>query len=255
MLTLFKRIRENLISDGKMTKYILYAIGEIFLVVVGILIALKVNNWNENNKAKAIELRALIDLKQEFENNEIQFKKIIESKSISLESNRKYIEQIKEKEQPILTVVQSRIRLGDGGVQTFNPSNGVLNTLINTGRIDNIENDSLKYLLTEWKDKILDYQEEEQSHIQFNMQTFIPYELSLIPRPYYDNGKISMPFHEEKEIGQFFKGAIIDLKYLNLVLMNESFLNSTIQESKFIEKLFDAIRHLLDKEIKKKRLS
>jgi hypothetical protein len=52
MIKLFRNIRKNLINEGKTTKYFKYAIGEIFLVVIGILIALSINNWNENLKQK-----------------------------------------------------------------------------------------------------------------------------------------------------------------------------------------------------------
>jgi len=50
MITLFRRIRQKLIDSGSITKYLLYAIGEILLVVIGILIALQINNWNEDRK-------------------------------------------------------------------------------------------------------------------------------------------------------------------------------------------------------------
>src|SRR6056297_1458993 len=69
MITLFRRIRQKLIESGNITKYLLYAIGEILLVVIGILIALQVNNWNEQRKEQAIadDLRAgiLSDLQQD----------------------------------------------------------------------------------------------------------------------------------------------------------------------------------------------
>jgi len=48
MIKFFRKIRKNLLSEGKTTKYFKYAIGEIILVVLGILIALQINNWNEN---------------------------------------------------------------------------------------------------------------------------------------------------------------------------------------------------------------
>jgi uncharacterized protein (UPF0335 family) len=51
MLTLFRKIRQNLLSERKIGKYLKYAIGEIVLVVIGILIALSINNWNEERKA------------------------------------------------------------------------------------------------------------------------------------------------------------------------------------------------------------
>ncbi|MCL1059145.1 DUF6090 family protein [Shewanella gelidimarina] len=57
MFLQLKRIRHNLLSDGKIGKYIFYAIGEIFLVVVGILIALQVNNHNIEKKADLVEFQ------------------------------------------------------------------------------------------------------------------------------------------------------------------------------------------------------
>ena len=54
MFRLFKNIKQKLFSQGNLRKYSLYAIGEIILVVIGILIALQINNWNENKKLEAI---------------------------------------------------------------------------------------------------------------------------------------------------------------------------------------------------------
>ncbi|PNQ73744.1 hypothetical protein C1T31_05260 [Hanstruepera neustonica] len=52
MIKLFRNIRKSLLSEGKTSKYFKYAIGEIILVVIGILIALQINNWNEQRKEK-----------------------------------------------------------------------------------------------------------------------------------------------------------------------------------------------------------
>lgn len=69
MIKLFRNIRQNLIMENKNSKYLKYAIGEIVLVVIGILIALQINNWNEGKKAKEREIlfyqNALLDLKEE----------------------------------------------------------------------------------------------------------------------------------------------------------------------------------------------
>ena len=50
MIKFFRKIRQKLLSENKFSKYLLYAVGEIVLVVIGILIALSINNWNENRK-------------------------------------------------------------------------------------------------------------------------------------------------------------------------------------------------------------
>ena len=55
MIKFFRKIRQNMLTENKFSKYLLYAIGEIVLVVIGILIALSINNWNNNNKDKKLE--------------------------------------------------------------------------------------------------------------------------------------------------------------------------------------------------------
>lgn len=62
MLTFLRRIRRSLIESGSARKYLLYAIGEIALVVIGILIALQINNWNEWRKDRKKEKIILNDI-------------------------------------------------------------------------------------------------------------------------------------------------------------------------------------------------
>jgi Family of unknown function (DUF6090) len=73
MAKLFNKIRQQLISEkpsaNRTTNYLKYAIGEIVLVVIGILIALSINNWNESNKLAKKETTLLISLQKEIETN------------------------------------------------------------------------------------------------------------------------------------------------------------------------------------------
>lgn len=74
MIKFFRKIREQMLSQNRIIKYLLYAIGEIFLVMVGILLALQVNNWNEERKRqslKGVYKRALLkDLQKDI--NQLQ---------------------------------------------------------------------------------------------------------------------------------------------------------------------------------------
>ena len=65
MIKLFRKIRQNLIMENKTSKYFKYAIGEIVLVVIGILIALQINNWNENRKLQQREVQILNEIKSD----------------------------------------------------------------------------------------------------------------------------------------------------------------------------------------------
>jgi len=72
MLKFFRKIRRQLLSENSFSKYLLYAIGEILLVVIGILIALQINNWNETKKDRQQEqqiLAAILDNLVEDETN------------------------------------------------------------------------------------------------------------------------------------------------------------------------------------------
>lgn len=63
MIKFFRTIRQHMINNNKVSKYLLYAIGEIILVVVGILIALQVNQWKEDQENRAIEKEILSNIK------------------------------------------------------------------------------------------------------------------------------------------------------------------------------------------------
>src|SRR6056300_629102 len=72
MLKFFRKIRQQLAYDNNLSKYSRYAIGEIFLVVIGILIALQINNWNESRKLKEKEQIVLNQLLRDFNANLVQ---------------------------------------------------------------------------------------------------------------------------------------------------------------------------------------
>ncbi len=77
MIKFFRKIRQKLLSENKLSTYLLYAIGEIILVVIGILIALQINNWNEEKKhQKELQIKVqavLLDMRE----NDVQIKAVL----------------------------------------------------------------------------------------------------------------------------------------------------------------------------------
>ena len=72
MLTVLRKIRKSLIDSSSTQKYLLYAIGEIALVVIGILIALQINNWNEERKRKHQEKKILIEILSDLDHDHLE---------------------------------------------------------------------------------------------------------------------------------------------------------------------------------------
>jgi hypothetical protein len=77
MIKLFRNIRQNLLTEGKTSRYLKYAIGEIILVVIGILIALQINNWNEAQKSKKDERYVLTEVLKNLEEDAVLVNEII----------------------------------------------------------------------------------------------------------------------------------------------------------------------------------
>ena len=77
MLKFFRKIRQGLLAESKFSKYMLYATGEIVLVVIGILIALQINNWNDARKLENRELVLLEELKLNLETNQVNLERDI----------------------------------------------------------------------------------------------------------------------------------------------------------------------------------
>ena len=87
MIKFFRHIRQTLIMENKTSKYFKYAIGEIVLVVIGILIALQLNNWNESRKEKAIEISILNELLSNYNIDLISLNEDIELNKRAVNSN------------------------------------------------------------------------------------------------------------------------------------------------------------------------
>ena len=86
MIKFFRKIRKNLLSQNKFSQYLLYAIGEIILVVIGILIALQINNWNESRQKKNLERDYLSEIKENLVRDTLNINKTLDFSSKKIDS-------------------------------------------------------------------------------------------------------------------------------------------------------------------------
>jgi len=136
------------LSENQYTKYILYATGEIILIIIGILIALQLNNYNSNLNKNQSELKALENLKVDFEYNQVAIKKDIERVELSRKSclqilqytGRNYVDSFK---------IDSILQYTPNS-PTYFPKNGFLLDLMNSGNLSLIKNNILRKDLSLW---------------------------------------------------------------------------------------------------------
>ena len=77
MFRLFSRTRQKLLSDGRTLRYLGYAIGEILLVVIGILIALQINNWAEDRTDRSFERKTLLQIHRNLKQDNVKLTGIV----------------------------------------------------------------------------------------------------------------------------------------------------------------------------------
>ena len=97
MIKFFRKIRQKLLSENKFSKYLIYAVGEIVLVVIGILIALQINNWNEQRKIKKQETQVYKELKSDLLQTRYDILNVVSNNKAIVNSTTKLIEAISKK--------------------------------------------------------------------------------------------------------------------------------------------------------------
>jgi len=146
MINFFRRIRQQLFTENKFRKYLLYAIGEIVLVVVGILIALQVDNWNEVRKSRNFEINILSEIEKSLKGDLSFLQQGIKPR---VDLKREALQQLLEMRQSTKSFQDSVIlaaynQANMGLLLTYNK--GPYETIKSVG-LDKIGNDSLRTLL------------------------------------------------------------------------------------------------------------
>lgn len=168
MIKFFRHIRQNLIMEHKTSKYLKYAIGEIILVVIGILIALQINNWNEERKTHKAEQEALVNLKEDFAYNKVEIDSLITELKEKVNMNLKVLDYTGAKPKPDSEKAFDSLLNYFGATERYSPRNGYLNDLINSGKLGIIKNEELRNKLSLWLPAVENVNNLENSSLQFD---------------------------------------------------------------------------------------
>lgn len=173
MMKIFGNRRQQLINKRKFTNYLFYAIGEIFLVVLGILIALQINNWNEAKKIRKEEINLLksfvVDL-----NNDID---LLDFNIIRTREREARVDSIFEiLANPSEEYLNKFIRLQSDVMADnyFIPNQGTFDQGVSAGILKYIENESLRVQIFSYYKKISNNKSDDQAVYEVTNDYIIP---------------------------------------------------------------------------------
>ena len=252
MMRIFRQIRQNLLSTGKTAKYLKYAVGEIILVVIGILIALQINNWSSFQKEREIEQSVLKNLRDEFEENLQQIRNDNRLNQASLEAASSLLQsgRINYQNSAIDSLVGTALNYA-----TFEAATGVFDETISSGKMRLIQNDSLKSHLSKWSGKLDEVGEDEiirRDHIVHNVsplfRKYIPYrnfDRAYDRDDYKRDRRIESITVPDSNYEAFFKSLEVD-GALYEVYLNQSYIHSI---STSLEQYVQEVLQLLNNNI------
>ena len=146
MIKFFRHIRQQMIKENRVSKYLLYAIGEIVLVVIGILIALQINNWNTQANQRTEEIKYLKKLKVDLQADIVNLTDLIEVRRTKSNCALELLELPPPQTLIKITSMDSLISKLFGW-REYIPHTNTLQELTSSGKFSILQSDSIKTLL------------------------------------------------------------------------------------------------------------
>lgn len=175
MLQFFKKIRQNLLTESKFTKYLIYALGEIVLVVIGILIALQINNWNESKKIKVREISQLKSIQEDI---------MLDETDITF--NLTYHKLFLSSEQQLLNYMLSSDRVPQEAIKYENALGISLLLILHESAFNNLRNNNLNIISNQKiKKEISNHYDSFGKTVLIFENDYPQFDNYLLKRPYF----------------------------------------------------------------------
>lgn len=237
----------------KGTRYFKYAIGEIFLVVVGILIAFQVNNWNQKRLGKIEEEKLLESIKVDFEHTKatlqalnvrrdeglVNFKALIEVRNSGDFSNELHIDTLLAKAT---------------FTPTYNGNTSSIAIVINSGKINLLSNDSLKSMLLAWPSQIENLVERELDAKIVTNEEWVPFAQSYTSvSDWFKNYNFPAPSKgRESRVSKDYPGLFRNRDFENIITKLELLYTASKARGDGLIRSVDKIINTIDKDLEKK---
>lgn len=244
MIKFFRQIRQNLLSEGKTGRYFKYAIGEIVLVVIGILIALQVNNWNEERKEDILQQKILHEIARNIDLDLVEIRhdiSLMDSVNSACQRILNHLEHLPEPSYEF-NYDMATIRANPH----FDPNTSGYSLLVSKG-VEIVKNDSLRELISVlYESNYPYYKRYEEERTQYKIQHIYPRLLSHTTLEYRQDlyfravAKVSQKDYDNLRTNEAF------MKFVHAT----SYENSIVQDrARVIETKILGLKELLKREL------
>jgi len=237
MIKFFRKIRQRLLTENKFSKYLLYAIGEIVLVVIGILIALQLNNLNEESKNREFEKEILAQIQENINNDKLALKQIVNDFNKAITSSEKILQsEVSDK-------TEDSIKIWLGSIIMFNRFQPLTNAyeVLKSKGLDKISNKNLRFLLGKY------YDDEASQMIKSTNDIELTFNNHWLPVLFEE--MVEFEFKKYVELKDY-SILLRPSKAQNILKLNRDNLASGINRIKGGLATIDEIQNLIAKEIK-----
>jgi hypothetical protein len=224
MIKVFRTIRQNLLAQGRVTRYLTYAIGEIVLVVIGILIALQLNNWNNTRQVKKLEVTYLKEIAKHLMMDSVDVQFNIEFNQVRLRAGEMVLQCLYEHEAYSDTMDQ---HFGNLHYTTRSVMNFSAYETLKARGLDIISDDSLRMMIAElysfYYHNVIDFEKQDDHLLQYTVvMPAVVGKLVMHPSP---NSRMELASASPKDFIRLkeddaFKNAVILNNDLRVYMLN-----------------------------------
>ena len=188
-MKLFRGIRQGLIKKGNIKRYLLYALGEILLVMIGISLAFQVSNWDDNRIKKNAEVRYYENIRDQIVDDKDQIEHLMELNNgfmVQYIYANEILERNDRSKMDTLGIIIRKLTQNTD----FDRQGNIYETMVNSGEVKLLHNHDIINGLRELEEKYLYINRMENIHYDAVMNHVAP---SIIPVLKFSNGKIKKP--------------------------------------------------------------
>lgn len=243
MTRFFRRIRQELAAQNKVAKYLRYAFGEILLVVVGILIALQVNNLNQERKNQKEGRLIKQNIHEEFIKNQELLDESRKSNEVAFSSGKLLTSLAGADKFELAKYNLDSLLNSSLMADSYLPTSNSLQDIMQSGRMNLLNNAELKNTILSWNAALDLFKEYKEVQTNWQNNQYMPYTLSVISYKQMDiyNQK---SWSGKSKLATDYYSLFQDLKFENLVDNNLWLLEYLLNQLDVIEKYQERIIEL-----------